>query len=125
MRHDMPRHTPKTDRRLLGTWRSDRKSTVAEWRFQKRLTPERRRKFFGIFGHLRVTYTRTRIRGLLHDHRFTQRYELLAADADSVAIRYEDAQLTGEWRIQHIHFEGRDRYWIALGRNREWFRRVA
>ena len=121
----MPTHTPKTDRRLLGTWRSDRKPTVSEWRFKKRLTPARRRKFLDIFGHLRVTYTRTRIRGVLRDYRFTQRYELLAADSESVAIRYEDTQLTGEWLIQHIHFEGRDRYWVALGRNREWFKRVA
>src|SRR2546422_213964 len=121
----MPSRASKTDRRLLGTWRSDRHRTVAGWRFSKRLTPERRRKFLGIFGKLRVTYTRTRIRGVLRDYKFVQRYELLAADSDSVAIRYEDKQLTGEWRIQHIHFEGRDCYWVAFGRNREWFRRAA
>jgi hypothetical protein len=121
----MPTHTAKTERRLLGTWCSDRKATVSEWRFEKRLTPQRRQKILGMFGLLRVTYTRTRIRGVFRDYRFTQRYELLAADSDSVAVRYEDSQLTGEWRIQHIHFEGRDRYWIALGRNREWFKRVA
>lgn len=109
----------KTDSRLLGTWQSHRQPTVAEWRFTKRLTPERRRKFLDIFGHLRITYTRTRIRGIFRDHRFVQRYELLAADSDSVAIRYEDTHVTGLWCIQHIHFEGRDRYWIALGRNRE------
>lgn len=109
---------------MLGTWRSDRQPTVAGWRFIKRLTSERRRKFLDIFGRLRVTYTRTRIRGVLREYRFTQRYEVLAADSDTVAIRYEDAQLTGEWRIEHIHFEGRDRYWIALGANREWFKRV-
>lgn len=120
----MPAPASKTDRRLLGTWRSDRQPTVAGWRFIKRLTPERRRKFLDIFGRLRVTYTRTRIRAVLRDYRFTQRYELLAADSDTVAIRCEDAQLTGEWRIEHIHFEGRDRYWIALGPNREWFKRV-
>ncbi len=120
----MPAHASKTDRRLLGTWRSDRQPTVTDWRFTKRLTPERRRKFLDIFGHLRVTYTRTRIRGVLRDYRLTQRYEVLAADSDTVAILYEDAQLTSKWRIQHIHFEGHGRYWIALGRNREWFRRV-
>jgi len=109
---------------LFGTWRSDRTPTVKEWHFTKRLTPKRRRKVLDIFGHLRITYTRTRIRGVLRDYRFTTRYEVLATDSDTVAIRYEDAQLTGEWRIQHIHFEGRDRYWIALRRNREWFRRV-
>lgn len=121
----MSAQRPKTDRRLLGSWRSDRWRTVAEWRFAKRLTPQRRRWFLGIFGKLHVTYTPTRIRSGFDETRFTQRYEVLASDADSVAIRYEDTQVKGRWRIQHIHFEGRDRYWIALGHNREWFQRVA
>jgi len=116
--------TSTTDKRLLGTWRTDRGRTVAEWRFSKRLTPQKRRKFLAIFGKLRVTYTRTRIRGIYEDYRFTQRYEVVAMDSDSVAIRYEDTQVTGQWRIQHVHFEGQTHYWIALGRNREWFRRV-
>lgn len=121
----MPTQAPKTHSRLLGTWLSDRKPTIGGWRFRKRLTPEQRRKFLGIFGHLRITYTRTHIRGVLRDYRYTQRYEVLASDSDSVAIRYEDTQLLGEWRIEHLHFEGRDRFWIALGLNREWFKRVA
>jgi hypothetical protein len=95
-----------------------------DWRFSKRLTPEKRRKFLAIFGKLRITYTRTRIRGIYGDYRFAQRYEVVATDSDSVAIRYEDKQVTGQWRIQHIHFEGENHYWIALGRNREWFKRV-
>src|ERR1043166_1017472 len=113
----------KTDKRLLGTWRSDRKRTVVDWRFDRRVTPVQRRKFFDIFGRLRLTYTRTRIRGPLPDYEYTLRYEVLASDSDSVAIRYEDRQL-GEWRVQHIHFKGRNRYWIALGQNRDWFRRA-
>lgn len=117
--------TPKTDSRLLGTWQSDRASTLAEWRFLKRLTPARRAKFLDIFGHLRVTYTRTRIRGVLRDYRFVQRYELLGVDSESVAIRHEDPLVPGTWTLQHIHFVGRDRYWISLGANREWFERVA
>lgn len=116
--------TRKADKRLLGIWRSDRRRTLAEWRFAKRLSPEKRRKILAIFGKLRVTYTRTRIRGVLGDYRLTQAYELLAADSDTVAIRYHDSQLTGEWLIEHIHFEGSDRYWISLGHCREWFRRI-
>jgi hypothetical protein len=118
-------HAPKKDKRLFGAWRSDRGRTVAEWRFAKRLSPERRRKFLGIFGKLRLTYSAARIRGVYGDYRFTQRYDVLAIDSDSVAIRYEDTQVTGQWRIQHIRFEKGDRYWIALGRNREWFKRVS
>lgn len=124
-RHDMSTHSPKTDKRLLGSWRSDRRRTVAEWRFRKRLAPKRRRWFLGTFGKLQVTFTPTRIRSVFNETCLVQRYEVLASDADSVAIRYEDIQVTGRWCIQHIHFEGRDRYWIALGGNREWFKRVA
>ena|ERR1043166_678659 len=113
----------KTDKRLLGTWRSDRNRTILNWRFEKRITPNQRRKFLDIFGRLRVTYTRTRFRGVLPDYEYIRRYEVVASDSDSVAIRYEDPQL-GEWHVQHIHFEGRNRYWIALGGNREWFRRA-
>lgn len=85
---------------------------------------ERRRKLLAIFGKLRVTYTRTSIRGRLRDYRFTQPYQLLASDSDTAAIRYHDTQFTGEWRIRHIHFVRPDRYWIAVGRNREWFWRI-
>lgn len=57
------------------------------------------------------------------------RYEVLATDSDSVASRYEELPLTGDqvskhWQIEHIHFEGPDHYWIALGSGREWFKRV-
>ena len=119
----MADNSPKADKRLLGTWRSDRGRTVSEWRFSKRLTPLQRRKFLAIFGKLQLTYTRTHIRGVLREYRFAQPYELLGTDADTVAIRYHDKQLTGEWCIQHIHFEG-NHYWVAFGRNREWFKRV-
>ena len=120
----MTAHAPKTDKRLLGTWKSDGRRTVLEWRFAKRMPPSKRQKFFTIFGKLTVTYTSTRIRGVLNDYRFTQPYELLGRDSDTVVLRHHDTQLTGEWRIQHIHFQGSDCFWIALGRNREWFKRI-
>lgn len=115
---------PKTDLRLLGTWHSDREATVAEWRFRKRLPPEKRRRFLDIFGHLRITYTPTRVRVIFHDTEAVGSYELLATDPESVAIRHGVLGLDETPRIQHLHFEGPDRYWIALGPNREWFKRV-
>ena len=69
-------------------------------------------------------YTARHIRGVLKDYRFTQPYQILATDTESVAILYRDTPLTGEWLIGHIHFDGSDRYWISLGFNQEWFRRV-
>ncbi|HEX9223760.1 MAG TPA: hypothetical protein VF860_10550 [Candidatus Acidoferrales bacterium] len=86
------------------------------------MTRSQRERLATIFGKLTLTYTGVRVRGVYGDQRFTRPYEVLASDSDSVAICYYDS-VTEEWRIQHIHFEG-DRYWIALGPNREWFRKV-
>ncbi len=113
-----------SDKRLLGTWRSDRRRTVAEWRFSKPISSKNKRMFLAIFGKLEITYTRKRIRGSLEDYRFSQPYEVLASDSDSVAIRCFDKDLTKEWRIRHIFFLGKDRFWIPLGSNREWFKRT-
>jgi len=128
----MPVKAPKTDKRLLGTWRSDRPRTIAEWRFIDRVTPEQRRKLFSLLGKLRLTHTPTRIRGVFGEYQFTQRDEVLATDSDSVAVRYVDLDTPNDktqvkkdwWRIRHIHLEGPDLYWISLGSNREWFKRV-
>jgi hypothetical protein len=59
----------------------------------------------------------------MDDYRNRHRYEVLASDSHSVAIRYE-CPTTGEWRIEHIVFEGTGRYWLSQGNNREWFRRL-
>jgi hypothetical protein len=120
----MRQPSTKADKRLLGTWQSDARRTVREWRFSKRLSPRKRQDFLAIFGTLRLTYTRTRIRGVMGDYRFVQPYRVLATDSDTVALRYDDTQVTRQWRIQHIHFYGQGRYWISFGPNREWFRKV-
>jgi hypothetical protein len=123
-RTDKEQKGDKTDRRLLGTWRSDRRRTVAEWRFFKPVSPKNKRTFLAIFGKLEITYSRKYIRGIFDDYRFRQPYEVLASDSDSVAILYFDKDLTHEWCIRLICFDGKDRFWIPLGGNREWFKRV-
>ena len=115
---------PKSDPRLIGVWKSDRRATLDEWRYTKRLSQQRLRKFMSIFGKLHLVYTAKRIRGTFDEYKFTQRYRVLGSDSDSVAICFEDRQLTKEWRIQHIHFHGQNRFWVAVGGNREWFKRV-
>ena len=119
----MAHSPPKTDKRLLGTWKSDRRRTFSEWIFRRKPTPEKLRKLRAIFGKLQITYTRTRIRSLYHDDQQTRVYKVLGPDEESVAIGTK--VVAKHIRIQHIHFDGPDRYWISLsGRNREWFRRV-
>ena len=115
----------KTDRRLIGTWRSDRRRTLRELRFRPGIPRKKQKTLRGIFGKLQVTYTRNRVRYVLDEYRATRPCEILASDSLSVAIRFHD-EITGEWCIQHIHFDPRDpdRYWVSFGWNREWFRRV-
>ena len=55
--------------------------------------------------------------------RHSRCYELLGSDQDSVAILHGSSLPDGQ-SIQHIHFVGARHFWIALGRQREWFRKV-
>jgi len=120
----MPTHKPITDKRLLGTWRSDRRFTLKDWVWRRGWSAQKRKKFASIFGHFTIRYTRFRFYTDYRGSKEIKKYEVVAMDSDSVAIRSWDSLLK-EWRILHIHFAG-DHYWIpiASGRNREWFKRV-
>jgi len=105
------------DRRLLGSWRSDRRKTMAEFAWPRSMKADRRKWFAGLFGHLKLRYTPRYVYSDLKGFCERDRYEVVAMDADSVAIVY------GAGQILHIHFED-DWYWISCGRQREWFKRV-
>ena len=136
---------PKTDSRLLGTWKSDRKRTFAEWVWRKKTPPRKKEKLKALFGKLRITYTRSRVISNLPHRKWAtwRRYSILAADQTSVAIvifgklQVKDAhkydrylletvnELCSKPEIQQIHFTGRD-YWISIGngKNREFFHKL-
>ena len=132
---------PRTDRRLLGTWKSDSRQTMKEWTWTKRPSVAKRRKLRAIFGKLEITYTRTKIISKLRNWETWRSYAVLGTDETSVAIRVlgdlriKNAQrydpvyldlLKEHWsnsEIWHIHF-ARNCYWISLGKNREFFRRL-
>lgn len=136
----------KTDRRLLGTWKSDRVRTFKEWSWIKKLSPQKQARFKTFFGKLEITYTRTKVISCLRYRKWEQasRYQVVASDETSVAIvqfgklqiknrrRYDPENLKfaeslfpAEPRISHIHFD-KTHYWISLGtgRNREFFRKI-
>lgn len=120
----MPSQTRKTHRRLLGTWRSDRRRTLKDWVWPPRTSAKARKRWAAVFGHLVLRYTRTRIHADFKGSKDSQKYEILGYDAGSVVIMTRDSLLK-EDRIYHIHFEGEQHYWITLfGQHREWFRRV-
>jgi hypothetical protein len=113
----------KTDRRLQGTWRSDRRRTFRFYKPGPRSTVEGQRKFRSIFGKLIVRWTARRCHlewdGTRFDgERSSQPYEVVASDETSVIVRSGGV-------LRQIHFDG-DYYWIAIdGGLCEYFRRIA
>ena len=120
------KRVPETpvDRRLLGTWRSDKRQTFKEWLWRPGTPAGRKRKLKNLFGKLKVRFTRQRIQMTLPGWKYVGPYEVLGSDSDSVAIQYWDTLLEIP-RIHHLHFVKRW-YWVTFGngRYREWFKRV-
>jgi hypothetical protein len=118
------RRAAKTDRRLLGTWQSDRRRTFRHFKPKPGCSPHALRKLKGLFGKLVVRWGRGVYVTELDGHQTSVRYEVVATDAESVVVRFRD-ELSGSDQLQQIHFAG-DYYWIALtgGAIFEFFRRV-
>jgi hypothetical protein len=114
---------PQRDKRLLGVWKSNRKRTVSEWRFNSALSPKKRQQFLKIFGRLIITYTPRFRTWKMDEYRNRHQYTVLGKDWHSVAIKYV-FPVTAEDLIEYIVFEGEDSYYVIMGKNREWFKRV-
>lgn len=104
------------DQRLLGRWKSNKELTIASIKYHKPMTPAKRAKFESLFGKLVVTYDRTYMTAEMPATRGYSvwrnsiPYRVIGSDKDSIAILSKDP----ERRIEHIHFEGPDRYWLYL-----------
>jgi len=101
------------DRRLFGTWRSDRKRTAREIRARKDFQPKKAAKLLNLFGKLEHSYTKTRCHSRLNGEVISAKYEVVATDEESVVIVSAD-RISGD-SISHLHFEGSDLYWVTVG----------
>jgi hypothetical protein len=121
----MPVRTPKTDKRLLGEWKSDRARTMRDFAWPRKPTPARRKRFASIFGRMVVRYTRSKIHVDLMGQTSSQKYRTVASDSSSAVIAISGGWLQGEEVLTQVHFEG-DHYWILMfgSHQREWFKRV-
>jgi hypothetical protein len=142
---ELPRF-PKVDKRLLGTWKSDKRRTFAEWNWKRNTSPKKKAKLKAFFGKQEITYTRTKVITVLPHRKseWARRYAVLATDDTSVAIvqfgkinfknrqKYnpENLKMVDEIfgskpRIQQINFD-KNYFWFLLGngRNREYFRKI-
>jgi len=113
-----------SDKRLLGTWKSDARRTLERWVYPAGLSDTRRRRFARLFGRLTVRYTPSRIVSEFRGYRTVDRYKVMGKDQGGVAIlSWKNDSSRGE--ISHIHFDG-NHYWVMTGAvpNVEFFRRL-
>ena len=119
----MSKPPAKYDRRLIGSWKSDRRRTFEHFKPNATASPKSIRKLKSMFGKLIVRYTRRRCHSEYDGTPLDPfHYEVVAADDESVVVRFWDTIFDREM-LQQIHFEG-DYYWIAKWGRVEWFRRV-
>jgi len=95
---------------------------MKDWVWRRGWSPRKRKLLANIFGHLTIRYTRSRFYSDYKGHKETQKYKVIGSDSETVSITWWYSFLK-EQQVRKIHFEG-DRYWISIGRHKEWFKRV-
>jgi hypothetical protein len=103
----------KWDRRLIGTWKSDRRRTFAFWKPGAGYKVENVPKLKALFGKLTIRWGRGKFHTEYKGYRETCPYEIVARDSDSVVIRCW-CSIFEEYRVRQIHFDG-DYYYVAVG----------
>jgi len=110
----------KVEKRLLGTWRSDKERTIKQWCYPNELSAEKRRRFENIFGKFTLRFTPTHIYTEYDGDRQVIAYSVVASDANSVVVAWHEKSNS----LQQIHFE-KSAYYVVSGYNIEFFKRVA
>ena len=110
----------KTDKRLLGTWRSDKERTTRLWRYKTELDAEKKAKFESIFGKLTRRYTPTFLYTEFEGDKTSGKYSVIAFDSRSVVLAYPEEDGP---KLEQVFFE-EDWIYILAGYNVEFFRRV-
>ena len=112
----------KTDRRLHGTWRSDKERTVALWKYTKDISDENRQKFEAIFGKLTWRVTHRRWEAEFEDQKWGGPYSVIAADKRSVVVSHPADP--GEQAELKQYFSEEGYMYVVSGYNVEFFQRV-
>ncbi len=110
----------KIDKRLIGTWRSDKERTAKLWRYKNELDEVNKAKFESIFGKMTRRFTATMIYSEFEDQKSSGKYWVVASDSRSVVVAYPDPS---GLELQQIFFE-EDWHYVYSGYNIEFFRRV-
>ena len=124
------------DTRLEGRWKSNKALTVATmdcWRSRagKPISAKQRAALAPLFGRLIVTYDRRTATCELPPRdgrpafRYTSHYRI-AASVDDSLVFVSTSPLTKKPEINHVYFDGPNRYWVYLHRSgmKEFFDRI-
>jgi len=111
----------KIDKRLLGTWRSNKEKTTGLWKYTKEMTPAARERFEKIFGKFTLRFSETHIFTEFERTTDVVPYTVVAQDKTSVVIAWLEKEGTS---LQHIHFE-ENGYYILSGYNVEFYTNVS
>jgi len=115
-------HIEAARRRLRGTWRSDRKRTISNWVFPKRLAARRYKWFASLFGKNTWHFGLKLCSGTFEDRTEVGPYRILWADEYSAVVLFPDKE--GD-RCHHLFFDGDHFYLVAGGAgNAEYFKRM-
>ena len=110
---------------LIGTWRSDRRRTLAQWVYPKRLAAERREVFEAIFGRLTVQFTRSRHSTIYDGQKHSGAYRVIwsreGPTFPQLVVVYGKGK---DERAQHIFFDSPNSYYVQGGKCAEFFKRV-
>ena len=110
-------------KRLLGTWKSDRRRTFRHFKPNARATAAKVQRLKAVFGKLVMRWERGAVHSDYDGACNSHQYEVVATDEWSVIVRIIGAAENDDV-LKQIHFEG-EYYWIALsGHLCEWFKRV-
>lgn len=107
----------KFDRRLIGTWKSDRRRTFQNLKPPSNASPQRlkgRKRFKAFFGKLVIRWGRGTMYTELNGYRDSVKYQIIARDSKSIVVQFRSA-LFDEMEFQQIHFDGDDHYWVGIG----------
>jgi hypothetical protein len=126
LERDMSQTTVKYDRRLLGTWQSDRGRTLKNWKSSAKSVAKRKRAqrvFHSIFGKLVIRWTRRRWHSEYDGERESRAYEIVASDFQSVVIHSVAPGSKGQ--LTYIRFIA-DGYYcvITVAGILEYFKRI-
>ncbi len=128
-------------KRLIGTWKSDKRLTLQFCHRYHCLIGARKRRFGALFGKLEIRYTQKFVYSKLGDLEHRDPYDVVAEDSESIVIRKFPVGLKAEIQkvagpifdeffepgLQRICFRtrrSREYYWVGCGQYCEWFRKI-